>query len=345
MGSIGKSPTGVLLVGSIPLSTPEEVFTTIPPTLAPGKLHSLPDGEPGERDTYIWWQRERFPAESRRFNPVCAGTELPADHPGFTNDSIPPTGYGDAAVSSWNTFGQMQKEGKIPEGLRFQVSLPMPQDCIQFYLRDELQDVLGPVYEQRMKESVTQITETVPAEKLAIQWDIAVLPTAMEYEKGRAGRLPAELFQIPFKPLKEGFVNRLVPFCNMVPAGASLGLHICYGDFEHTHHIQPEDTGVLVDIANSFVKAVGRPINWIHMPVPKDRDDDAYFAPLKNLDIGDTKLYLGLLHAHDEEGTKRRIAQAQKVVSGFGVATECGMGRYTVDEMHNLLQISDSVTA
>jgi hypothetical protein len=64
------------------------------------------------------------------------------------------------------------------------------------------------------------------------------------------------------------------------------------------------------------------------MPVPIERDDDAYFAPLDDLEIGDTELFLGLLHKEDgADGAKRRIAAAERHVGQFGVATECGMAR------------------
>ncbi len=41
-------PTGVLLVGSMPLSSVEEVFTEACAAL-PGRLHCIPDGEKGSR--------------------------------------------------------------------------------------------------------------------------------------------------------------------------------------------------------------------------------------------------------------------------------------------------------
>jgi hypothetical protein len=64
------------------------------------------------------------------------------------------------------------------------------------------------------------------------------------------------------------------------------------------------------------------------MPVPRHRDDDAYFAPLRDLDIGEAKLYLGLVHHTDGvEGARRRLATARKYITGFGIATECGFGR------------------
>jgi len=80
---------------------------------------------------------------------------------------------------------------------------------------------------------------------------------------------------------------------------------------------------------NLIARNVQRPIQWVHMPVPIDRTDDAYFAPLKDLQLQPgTELYLGLVHAQDGiEGTKKRIAAAKKYVPKFGIGSECGISR------------------
>jgi hypothetical protein len=95
------------------------------------------------------------------------------------------------------------------------------------------------------------------------------------------------------------------------------------------HFIEPVDLSKAVSLANLISKASPRPLNWIHMPVPKDRDDGAYFSPLQELARGpSTELYLGLVHAGDgAAGTVRRMKAASAFASGFGIATECGMGR------------------
>jgi hypothetical protein len=65
------------------------------------------------------------------------------------------------------------------------------------------------------------------------------------------------------------------------------------------------------------------------MPVPIDRTDDAFYAPLKNLQLREeTELYLGLVHAQDGvKGTSRRIETAKKYAPTFGIASECGISR------------------
>lgn len=81
--------------------------------------------------------------------------------------------------------------------------------------------------------------------------------------------------------------------------------------------------------------------------VPRNRMDDAYFAPLRHLPLHpETEMYLGLVHFTDGvEGTRRRIAAAQKVVADFGVATECGMGRRNAATIPELLRIHSEVAA
>jgi hypothetical protein len=70
------------------------------------------------------------------------------------------------------------------------------------------------------------------------------------------------------------------------------------------------------------------------MPVPIARDDDAYFAPLASLVIdAETELFLGLVHADAPENSLRRIKAASNYVSGFGIATECGIARKRTPEM------------
>ena len=122
--------------------------------------------------------------------------------------------------------------------------------------------------------------------------------------------------------------DHLVRISDAVPADVQLGYHFCFGDFGHVHMREPEDTGRVVELIASFIDRVSRPIDWIHIPVPIERDDDAYFEPLRQLTIPEgTEVYLGLVHYRDGvDGARRRAHAAQRFISTFGVATECGMG-------------------
>jgi hypothetical protein len=93
--------------------------------------------------------------------------------------------------------------------------------------------------------------------------------------------------------------------------------------------------------------AIAHPLAYIHMPVPIERDDDPFFAPLDQLKLPrETELYLGLVHGKDGvEGTRKRIAAASKHVHGFGVACECGIARARrPDLVKSILQVHAAST-
>ena len=77
------------------------------------------------------------------------------------------------------------------------------------------------------------------------------------------------------------------------------------------------------------------------MSVPRDRHDDAYFEPLRQLKLRpETRIALGLIHQTDRvAGTRRRIAKAEKYLSDFLIATECGFGRRPPESIPPLLEI------
>jgi hypothetical protein len=117
--------------------------------------------------------------------------------------------------------------------------------------------------------------------------------------------------------------------------------HFCYGDSNHRHVVEPTDMGDMVDMATRLNALVKLPINLIHMPVPRDRSDDAYFAPLKNLNLRpETTFALGLVHhTGGLEGTARRMATARKYATNFAIGTECGFGRRKPETIPELLHI------
>lgn len=128
------------------------------------------------------------------------------------------------------------------------------------------------------------------------------------------GSIPlANATDVGFDEPKQGVVDRLVALSHTVPVGVEMGFHLCYGDFGHRHFKEPADAGTLVEMSNAISAAVERPVTWIHAPVPRSRDDDAYFAPFDELRLQPaTRYYLGLLHYTDGvEGATRRLRVAR----------------------------------
>src|SRR6185312_9861903 len=104
------------------------------------------------------------------------------------------------------------------------------------------------------------------------------------------------------------FSRILTALANHVPGDIELLFHFCYGDSNHRHVVEPNDMGDMVSLANRLARAIARAIQLIHMPVPRDRTDDAYFAPLAGLELkAGTELCLGLVHYTDGvAGTRQR---------------------------------------
>jgi hypothetical protein len=196
--------------------------------------------------------------------------------------------------------------------------------------------LVEPAYEAAMFAELGRIAAAVPHAELAIQWD-----TAIEF-----ALLEGEAF-VSSRQEKQGIFERLIRIGERVPVDVELGYHLCYGDSGHKHFKEPEDSSMLVEVANVIAVGVKRSINWIHLPVPRNRTDEAYFAPLQNLQLHpETELYLGLVHSTDGvEGTHQRIATAQRIVSEFGVATECGFGRRKPETIPDLLRLHREVAA
>src|SRR5260221_6051920 len=92
-----------------------------------------------------------------------------------------------------------------------------------------------------------------------------------------------------------------------VPARVEMGYHLCYGSPRDEHLVQPKDGAILVEMMNGIVASTTRPVDFLHIPVPRERTDDAYFAPLSDFKRppgakGRTRLYLCLLHHDDDSG-------------------------------------------
>lgn len=342
MTTDGRQPRGVHLVGSVPLESAEEVFRTAGALLG-RHVRRLPDGETGARSNWIRWQ---FPvlADHPQFETVPPDPAAYAPgprvklRPGVAPQAVTfeRLGYADVARASYALFAELKQAGVIPAHCRFQVSLPTPLAPVTAFVLPEAQAAVEPAYEARLLAEVDAICAAVPHSELAVQWDTAIEFAVLE------GVMP-----VYFGDVMQGIVARLVRIGGHVPGDVELGYHLCYGDAGHRHFKQPADTAHLVNVANAIAAGVTRPVNWVHLPVPRDRVDDAYFAPLRDLErFPGCELYLGLVHFTDGvEGTRRRIAAAQRVVPEFGVATECGLGRRPPETIPDLLRIHAAVAA
>ena len=113
-----------------------------------------------------------------------------------------------------------------------------------------------------------------------------------------------------------------------MPEPEELGYHLSYGTPNDEHVVMPTDLANTVEITHGILAALERSLQFVHVPAPKHRDDEAYYTPLAALGLPEgVDLHLGVIHHDDRDGDRRRIAAAARIVSDFGIATECGWGR------------------
>jgi hypothetical protein len=332
----------VHFVGSVPLHDCGEVFHTLATELGP-YVRRLPDGETGERSRWIHFQREMLEAHlAMEVDPTAPPlrlldwtgdllreTQVLRIRPEVDQGTIDfPTGYDEAALGSWEVFRRMRNEGAIPAGTRFQVSLPTPASSAYMYISAAGRPAYVAAYERSLLAALRRIVAGIPAQDLAIQWDICQEILVFEgYFPNRPPDYKAVLFAL---------MGRLG---DAVPEAVDLGFHLCYGSPADKHLVQPADAAILVEVMNGIGAAVRRRIDYMHIPVPKEVEAAAFLAPLRHWTRGRVgQLYVGLIHAGDEAGNRDRIAAAETMVPGCGIASECGWGRSEPGRLPDLLR-------
>jgi hypothetical protein len=330
------------------MANAEAVFETVSAALGP-RIRRLPDGETGERSDWITWLEPVFaenPAfeksgEFFRVHASGTGRERYRLRAGFTPRDVGfgNLSYADIAKGSYAIFRRLKDAGKIPAGVRFQVDLVPAHSVLWLFLVEALHAPLDPVYNEAVKREVDKLAGAIPHHELAIQFDVAsaVFARLERNEASPYGRTKAEM--------QEAFAGIVVDLGNRVPVGIDLMYHLCYGDSNHRHVVEPTDMGDMVEFANRVSRRIARPVQLVHMPVPRNRADDRYFAPLRHLALPpETELCLGLVHYTDGvAGTKKRLAAAKKHASQFSIATECGFGRRDPRTIPELLRIHAEV--
>ncbi len=349
----------LLLVGSVGLQSAEDVFRAVSAKLG-DRVKRIPDGETGPRSLWVFWPRrvlERNAAFEIDPDEAAHGMRATSEVEGVrrwigneaakqgepppprmrlragveaSQIELGPLGYADVAAESYAIFRRLRDEGVIPRGVKFQVSLPTTAAFLNAHVVYSQHAVIEPIYRARLLDEIDQMAKAIPLPDLAVQWDVS---TEMAQWEG--------VRHAYFGDVQNGVIDRLTVHCSAVPGEVELGIHLCYGDYGHRHWKEPATTANMVAVYNALSARVTRPINWLHMPVPRSRRDDAYYAPLRDLRLRQhTKLYLGLIHLSDGvEGTRRRMSTAAKFVSDFGAATECGFGRRPPDSIADLLAI------
>ena len=178
--------SAVHLIGSVPMDDAGAVFRAVAGAVGP-YLSRIPDGEPGERRRWIYFQRlmlERHPAMEpdptvppfalRQWDgKLLRETPLLRFRSGVDPGRVAfETGYATAARASYAIFRALRDERVIPARVRFQVCLPTPMASAYMYVSPAARPAYVPTYERALVQALADIVSAIPAADLAIQWDV-----------------------------------------------------------------------------------------------------------------------------------------------------------------------------
>lgn len=335
----GRVTSDFMLVGSLPSTSTEEAFRTCGPLFG-DCCFALPDGETGNRALWICQEANWL----FRPHPAIETLQMPKDTPPGFDDWVPGHQWDmqefrvrpgvsslqldswlriDDAIESYQTFSALREEGVIPAGVRFQIGLPYPNSAIGMWFREDFAHdypIVAAAYEDLAEKQLDRLFQAVPADDVAIQWDVCVEVLDIE-----------GILQWMNKDKSwERYADPLPRLARIVPEQALLGYHFCYGTFPAWPMFETKDMGLVVRMANAAVAAAGRPVDFLHLAGSKTSrsDDDSFYAPLTDLDVGDARVFLGLaMNVDGAVGLKLRETTARRYLADFGVANYCGFGR------------------
>jgi hypothetical protein len=346
---VAKNTSPLLLVGSVALPNADEVFEKCGRLLG-DSVFALPDGETGERAIWVTYEAYRLfhphtdietlyqpttPSGEKLWHPThlfnCWLFKVKNGVKKIRFEQLPRI---QAAIESYRKFVQHKQNGTIPGHVKFQVCLPLTESVIGWFFRAHFSKdfpIVAEAYEEAMARELKRMYKEIPADDLVIQWDICFEVLDLE-----------RLFQwTPTQGAWKRLIDPVKHASKMVPQTITTGYHLCYGTLGGWPMKEAKDMTLSVRMANAIAKEAGRRVDYFHIagPRPNRSDEDGFFKPLRNLRVGNARVYLGLVHEADGvEGLQLRAAHARNYLKDFGIASTCGFGRRPGEEMENSLR-------
>jgi hypothetical protein len=253
--------------GSVNLPDAETVMREISARI-PSGVRRMTDGETGERGYWVHFQVEKFAAmpefetldRARVYETTDDAPAVPRLRlaPGVSADAVrwPNLGYADAYTASYELFRNLQQEGVIPGGVRFQMQYPTPLAGVAGPFAPNELPALVTSYGAALFVDLDRALAIIPHDRCAVQWDVAFEFGLLE--GGLGPTLPVDQVAPP-----------LIACIDHVPSDVPVGMHLCYGDYGHEHFVQPES---LARRCPSSTRS--RPVpadHWTSCPSPSRR--------------------------------------------------------------------------
>jgi hypothetical protein len=334
------------LVGSTPFDDADEAIDIALDRLG-GHLHTVPDGETGDRRNWIihiiealrahpdlevtrdgdWSDYDRTPVFRVRRGHRLSGGALDLQHVAPFEAAYP-------------VFAR-RREAAVAAGvpgagdLAFQVGIPGDFDMALF--------ALGPTGPFRHRQPFADATVGEIEQIVSLAGHDASGRSDVVFQL----EIPAELvfvarFPGPLQPVVARWLGGGVAhLAARAPEGTRFGIHLCVGDMNHRALARLRDVAPLVRLANAIVRAwpAGRSLEFIHAPFaaavlpppsPASADGAAFYAPLRRLRLPSrVRLIAGFVHeSRPLEEQRETLALIESLVGRrVDVATSCGLGR------------------
>ena len=107
-----------------------------------------------------------------------------------------------------------------------------------------------------MLREVEILSHAIPHKDLCIQWDICTEMIIWD------GQMPDRYPNVGLSHPE--IMARVKRLSAKVPKDVELGFHLCYGDLDGKHFVDPRDAEKMVDLANALAKTVAHPISYVH---------------------------------------------------------------------------------
>ncbi len=332
-----------MLVGSANVENAEELFRLIGET-SPQTFARIPDGERGRRRNWLAAQGP-FLASNDTLEGVETGPNRygsrgqvgkrfkPKD--GVALDAIElDLPYAEDAADSFATFRALKDDGVLPAGMRMQICMPTAMATCLALIAPEAQREMLPVVERALGDQVSRILVALPHDGVAIQWDVAAEFMHMELAGASTfsqDEIVAALARLA-RPGTRGRSVRLPPLLRGRASGArregqalrrAVRRCAARGDRQRRHGRSPASRR-LDPHAGADQPRRRRLLRTARGP--------AACAP-------DAAVPRPRARGGRDGGRAARAAAASKFVTGFGVATECGMQNEPRDAHPTILEI------
>jgi hypothetical protein len=293
-------------------------------------LRYLPDGETGERDTWVVGTINRLRSHpDLRVSREGQFTNY-TDQPRFTvrsghrltGQSLD-LGYAAAYRASRPVFDRLRAQFGRPD-LSFQVGLPGDLDLALFSM--------GPIGTMRHRKAFTDALGRELSEIRAEAADDVLFQIEVPAETVAVARAP----RLARPALARWLGATATTLARRAPEGARFGVHLCLGDLGHQALAKPSDTTALVQLGNAIISRwpPARPLEYLHIPLAAGTEppplDAGFYQALAGLRLPrPTRFVAGCLHEARTVDQLRQILGHVEAATGrtVDVAAACGLAR------------------